>query len=172
MRIASLAMILMGTACCTTVPSRPEIDRGAPRYDIAYEAVEGGFMGMGMFIDGSSGETWIAFRDDREKIESEGYGEPLAACGQGRVGCFKEELRPPLLSALPPPDFLDGAFTYASRPRRFWAVPCTEISATAGVATTTSVVCPVLGLVEFSYANGTAVDRYQLKSWVGLFSQR
>lgn len=172
-RIVGLVTILLGTANCVQAPPPSETQQASPTYDIAYEAVEGPFKGMALFIDQGSGETWAAFRDQREAVSKEGPGTRLVTCGQDTIGCFKDEQRPPLLSTLPPTDFLDGAFRYGARPTKFWAMSCNEIEAAATDVATKSTVCPVIGLVQFSYwANGVQAERYQLKSWAGLFSQR
>lgn len=173
MRIVGLVTILLGTVGCTQAQPQPEPRRTSLTYDIAYEAMEGRLKGLALFIDQASGDTWVAFRDEREAVSKEGPGSPLVACREGAIGCFKEEQRPPLLSTLPPADFLNGAFRYTARPASFWAMTCTEIEASSQEATTTSIVCPVVGLVQFAYAvNGNPTERYQLKSWAGLFAQR
>lgn len=128
-----------------------------------------------MFVDPASGETWAAFRDDQDAVEKEDPGDPLSPCARDAIGCFRTTVGPPLLSALPPPDFLNGAFRYSARPRRYWAMPCNEISAISDRGATISVVCPTVGLVEFSFdvpGSESPVERYQWKSMNGLFAQR
>jgi hypothetical protein len=174
MRIAGIVTILLGTANCTSPPPQVQPEQAELSYDIAYESVEGGFKGMALFIDPTEGVTWAAFRDERDAVSKEGPGETLFECGNGVIGCFKEAQLPPLLSALPPAGFLDGAYQYTARPIRFWASSCTEIAASSERATTTSVVCPVVGLVQFSYSvdGNDEAERYQLKSLNGLFARR
>lgn len=174
MRIAGIVMILLGTANCNSPPPQVQPEQAELNYDIAYESVEGGFKRMALFIDPTEGATWAAFRDERDAISKEGPGETLLHCGTGAIGCFKEAQLPPLLSALPPAEFLDGAYQYTARSTRFWAISCTEIAASSELATTTSVVCPALGLVQFSYSvdGNDEAERYQLKSYSGLFARR
>jgi len=153
----------------------PEQGDSRPIFSVAYEATEGGFSGMSMFVDPASGEVWSAFRDDRDELAKDGPGDPLTPCGQGSVGCFQTTGGQPLLSALPPADFLSGAFRYSAQPRQYWSMPCNEISAVSDRGTTTSVVCPVVGLVEFSFVvsgSDSPLERYQLKSMNGLFAGR
>ncbi|GEM_PF-5296819 len=147
----------------------------ALNYSVAYEATEGGFKGVSMFVDPASGQTWASFRDDRDAPQKEGPGDPLSPCSQGSIGCFQTTGGQPLLSALPPADFLGGAFHYSAGPRQYWSMPCNEISAVSDRGTTTSIVCPVVGLVEFSFVvsgSDSPLERYQLKSMNGLFAQR
>ena len=130
---------------------------------------------MYLFVDPTSGEVWNEFRDDRDAQAKGGFGEPLVPCSKGAIGCYRAEGGRPLLSSAPTPDFLDGEFRYSARPRTYWSWDCTEIAAISEQGTTTSVVCPVVGLVEFSISSpgGPApVERYQLRSFNGLFAQR
>lgn len=174
MRVVVFAAIVLGATGCSNEPPRPQPVPPKLHYDIAYEATTGGFKGMSLYIDESLGETWVAFRDEREALQKEGFGDPLVPCGQGALGCLKPEGRPPLLSALPPTGFLGGAFRYSARPVTKWAMPCTEITASSERAKTVSIVCEVVGLVQFTYVTGgnPPVEQYELKSWNGLFSHR
>lgn len=70
---------------------------------------------------------------------------------------------------------LKGEFRYAARPVTYWSWSCNEIRATSERGTTTSVVCPVVGLVEFSIpttGDGSSVERFELRSFKGLFADR
>lgn len=178
MRFALFAVIMFALASCSSpnpgAGPTPN-SRSNPNFNVAYEATDGGFKGMSMFIDPTSGETWIAFRDEREAVAKEGFGDPLSPCGRGPINCFQTTGKQPLLSALPPADFLGGAFSYSAQPRQFWSMPCNEISAVSDQGTTTSVVCPVVGLVEFSFVvtgSDSPLERYRLKSMNGLFAER
>lgn len=179
MRVALFTVLVFAMASC----SSPTPDAGPDRaqghinldYNVAYEATEGGFRGMSMFIDPASGETWVAFRDEREGVSKEGFGDPLSPCSRGSIKCFQTTSAQPLLSALPPADFLQGAFSYSAQARQFWSMPCNEISAVSARGTTISVVCPRVGLVEFSFVvtgSESPLERYQLRSMNGLFAER
>ena len=127
-----------------------------------------------MFIDPASGDSWVEFRDDREAQSKAGFSDPLSPCSAGSVGCYQFAGQP-LLSALPLPGFLGGAYRFSARPKRYWNYPCTEISAVSDRGTTTSVVCEAIGLVEFSFVvtgSLSPLERYQLRSFNGLFAQR
>jgi hypothetical protein len=155
-------------------PASPSA-RNAVSFDVAYQVTEGVFQGMYLFVDPRSGETWPEYRDEREAVAKGGFGDPLTPCSRGSIRCYQTRGGQPLLSSLPPPDFLNGEFRYATRPRTYWSWPCTEISATSKRGATTSVVCPVVGLVEFSVAatnDSRQVQRFQLRSFNGLFAQR
>lgn len=89
MRIVVLAAILgaMGS-CSPTQREAEQVSDSSPRgpeYNVAYEATEGGFKGMSMFIDPPSGETWVAFRDDHERVANEDFGDALVACTEGSL---------------------------------------------------------------------------------------
>ena len=130
---------------------------------------------MYLFVDPTSGETRVEYRDGREAIAKDGFGDPLLPCSRGSIGCYRTWGGRPLLSSLPPPDFLNGEFRYSVRPKTYWSRPCSEIRATSEQGTTTSVVCPIVGLVEFSIpvTGGPApVERFELRSFNGLFAQR
>ena len=179
MRLIVCAVLLITIGGCSQrsqeADAQPDQGVAGSDFSVAYEATEGGFKGMSMFIDPSSGETWVAFRYERDALQKEGFGDPLSLCNQGSISCFRTTAGQPLLSALPPPDFLSGAFRYSVQPRQFWSMRCNEISAVSDRGTTTSVVCPVVGLVEFSFAftgSDSPIERYQLKSMNGLFAQR
>lgn len=182
MRLVICAALMTAAGGCYQ-PSQEadaQLDHGVTSFDFtafsaAYEATEGGFKGMSMFVDPASGETWVAFRDERDALSKEGFGDPLSPCNQGSISCFRTTGGQPLLSALPPPDFLGGAFRYSAQPRQFWTMSCNEISAVSDRGTTTSVVCPVVGLVEFSFVvtgSESPLERYELKSMNGLFAER
>lgn len=173
MRCLAIAMLFLGVTNCSPAQQKAAPAPAALDYRVAYEAAAGGFEGMSLFIDPALGETWVAFRNENEGVSKEGYGDPLAPCGQSSIGCFKPDGRPPLLSKLPPDGFLGGDFIYSARPVTVWTIPCNEISAVSARATTTSTVCGSVGLVAFTYAVlGNPVERYELKSYAGLFATR
>jgi hypothetical protein len=178
MRIALIALILVAQASCSH-PEAPDDGatpaRAKPSYDVAYQVTEGGFKGMYLFVDPTTGETWGEYRDDRDAVEKAGFGDPLAPCGRGSIDCYRAWGGRPLLSALPPPDFLNGEYSYSSRPTTFWTMACEEIRATSDEGATTSIVCPVVGLVAFSMSASGArgpAERFELRSFNGLFAQR
>lgn len=173
MRCVLIASVIVGLAGCSPAWWQAEQSPASLDYRVAYEAASGPFQGMSLFVDPSLGETWVALRDDNEGLSKEGVGDPLTPCDQGSISCFKPEGRPPLLSALPPDGFLEGQFRYSARPVTVWTMPCTEIAAASAGATTTSTVCDTIGLVAFTYAVADApVERYELKSFAGLFATR
>ncbi|MNR22947.1 hypothetical protein D3C85_1399340 [compost metagenome] len=179
MRLFVYAALLTAVGGCSQPPQEADakLEQSVRRldYSVAYEATEGGFKGMSMFVDPASGETWAAFRDERDALAKEGPGDPLSPCTQRPVGCFQTTGGQALLSDLPPAGFLNGAFRYSAQPRQYWSMPCNEISAVSDRGTTTSVVCPSVGLVEFSFVvsgSDSPLERYQLKSMNGLFAER
>lgn len=174
MRSALIALILVALASCSQPSRAPERRQPEPGFNVAYQATEGGLQGVYLFVDPGSGDTWSEYRDDREALAKGGFGDSLLPCSQGSIGCFRAWGQP-LLSALPPPDFLNGEYRYSVRPRTYWAMPCSEISAASDRGTTSSVVCPVMGLVEFAVSTTggpSPVERFQLRSFNGLFAQR
>lgn len=179
MRMALIVLILTVQVSCSP-PSRTPDQEATPAqkgfsYDVAYQVTEGGLKGMYLFVDPATGETWAEYRDDREAVEQGGFGDPLAPCSRGSIGCYRAWGGRPLVSALPPPDFLGGEFRYSSRPTTFWTMSCHEIRATSDEGATTSIVCPAVGLVAFSVsATGGPgpVERFELRSFNGLFAQR
>lgn len=178
MRLFLFIAAMVGLSACSQpsqIASAPSDQRMiGSDFSVAYEATDGGFKGMSLFVDPASGETWVAFRDDREAVSKEGFGDPLTPCDVGLIGCFRMHGQP-LLSDLPPAGFLGGEFRFSSSPRSFWAMPCKEIRAMSDHGTTISIVCPVVGLVKFSFAmtgSDGPLERYRLKSMNGLFSQR
>lgn len=168
MRRALAILVLLLGAGCTPKPSglvETELD-----FSAAYEAVEGPFLGMALFVDEKTGTDWISFS---EIGGTEGWGGGFAQCSAGTVKCLQSEAWPPLLSVLPPHDFLGGSFTYAAVDVDRRSNTCSEITATAGTRQTISIVCPVVGLVEFQYRReGRLVERYILKGMTGLFGSR
>ncbi|MET4682750.1 hypothetical protein [Brevundimonas faecalis] len=179
MRNALITVFLVALASCSEPSPAPDIEPASGRtdasFDVAYQVTEGGFQGMYLFADPKTGETWSEYRDDREAVAKGGFGEPLTPCSRGSIRCYRMRSGQPLLSSLPPPDFLNGEFRYSSRPMTYWTWPCTEISAVSERGATTSVVCPVVGLVAFSIAatgGPGSVERFELRSFNGLFAQR
>jgi len=179
MRNTLIILFLVALASCSEPSPAPDFEpapsRIAASFDVAYQVTEGGFLGMYLFADPRLGETWSEYRDDREAIAKGGFGDPLTPCSRGSISCYRTWGGQPLLSSLPPPDFLNGEFRYSARPRTYWTWSCNEISATSERGTTTSVVCPVVGLVEFSIpttGGPSSVERFELRSFNGLFAQR
>lgn len=180
MRNVLLSVFLVALVSCSepsptpnpaTSPSR--IDVAA--FDVAYQVTEGDFRGMYLFVDPRLGITWSEYRDDREAVAKGFSGDDLTLCSRGSIGCYRTRGGQPLLSSLPPPDFLNGEFRYAARPVTYWSWSCNEIRATSERGITTSVVCPIVGLVEFSIpttGDGSSVERYELRSFKGLFADR
>lgn len=180
MRNATLSVLLVALMSCSesshtrdsaTSPSR--IDVAA--YDVAYQVTEGDFRGMYLFVDPRVGATWSEYRDDREAVAKGFSGDDLTPCSRGSIGCYRTRGGQPLLSSLPPTDFLNSRFRYSARPVTYWSWPCNEITATSDRGITTSVVCPVMGLVEFSTpttGDASSVDRFELRSFNGLFAER
>lgn len=163
----TILLLLLGAGCSPKAVGLPEAEFD---FSPAYEAVGGPFLGMALFIDEKTGTSWISFS---EIGGSEGFGDGFAPCSGGTVKCLQSEAWPPLLSSLPPRDFLGGAFTYAAVDVGRRSNTCSEITATAGTRQTISIVCPVVGLVEFQYRReGRMVEKYILKGMTGLFGSR
>lgn len=180
MRNALLSIFLVALMSCSESSPTPE-PAASPRridvaaYDVAYQVTEGDFRGMYLFADPRLGATWSEYRDDREAVAKGFSGDDLTPCSRGSIGCYRTRGGHPLLSSLPPPDFLNGEFRYSARPVTYWSWPCNEIRATSEGGITTSVVCPVVGLVEFSIrttGDPKSVDRFELRSFAGLFAER
>jgi hypothetical protein len=168
MRRALTILVLLLGAGCAAMP----VGHGEAELDFspAYEAVEGPFLGSARFIDERTGTDWVSFS---EIGGTEGWGVGFAPCSAGSVKCLQSEGWPPLLSSLPSHDFLGGSFTYAAVDVDRRSNTCSEITATAGTRQTTSIVCPVVGLVEFQYRReGRLVEKYILKGMTGLFGSR
>lgn len=180
MRHALLSVFLTALVSCSESSPTPDPATSASRisvaaYDVAYQVTEGQFKGIYLFVDPGSGVTWSEYRDDREAVAKGFFGDDLTPCTRGLIGCYKTRGGQPLLSSLPPPDFLNGEFRYSARPVTYWSWPCDEIRATSDRGITTSVVCPVVGLVEFSIpktGDASSVDRFELRSFNGLFAER
>jgi len=166
-RALTILMLLLGAGCALKPVGHAETELD---FSPAYEAVEGPFLGMALFIDERSGTDWISFS---EVGGTEGWGGGFAQCSAGTVKCLQSEVWPPLLSSLPPHDFLGGSFTFAAVDVDRRSSTCSEITTTAGTLQTISIVCPVVGLVEFQYRReGRLVEKYILKGMTGLFGSR
>src|SRR5690606_9537584 len=121
MRNTLIILFLVALASCSERSPAPDFEpapsRIAASFDVAYQVTEGGFLGMYLFADPRLGETWSEYRDDREAIAKGGFGDPLTPCSRGSISCYRTWGGQPLLSSLPPPDFLSGEFRYSARPR-------------------------------------------------------
>lgn len=173
-RLVALSVSLVLSGCSGNEPVASNEDRPPPdpKFDVAYQQVQGSSPGVMLFFDEPTALALWEFRDERDAVQKVS-SESLIVCHATGGRCLIDQGRPPILSDVPANLTLGGQFRYTETPVRKWASNCRAISASADSQTTTSVNCPLFGVVEIMYSGPTgAVERYELKSYRGLFARR